>query len=242
DPGPMDTAHEAAILAALPDGGHVTAILVTHAHLDHSALAPALAARLEAPVMAMGTAAVRDPTLGGGEGVDWAFKPDRQISDGDVIAGDGWHLTALHTPGHKSDHMAFVWGEGRAIFTGDHVMGWSTSFVSPPDGDMAAYMASLERLEAKPEAVYLPGHGDPVPDGPARVRALRAHRQAREAAILAALSEPLTLEALTAVVYADTDPSLHGAASRNLLGHLLQLIDAGLVDAPAATGPYRRRQ
>jgi glyoxylase-like metal-dependent hydrolase (beta-lactamase superfamily II) len=232
----------------------VAQILVTHAHADHSALAPRLAAATGAPVLGFGppqagrsarlAAIAAAGGLGGGEGVDAGFRPDRTIGEGAVVEGEGWRLVALHTPGHFAGHLCFAWGD--LLFTGDHVMGWAPSLVSPPDGDMAAYMASLERLAGGGWSQLLPGHGDPVADPAARIAALVAHRRGREAAILAALpaaAPGLDLAGLVAQVYADVPPALHPAAARNALAHLIDLADRGLAAAdprPGAAARYRR--
>lgn len=235
DPGPAVPAHLDAILAALAPGERVSHILVTHSHVDHSPLARPLAQATGAPVLAYGdSTAGRRPDLaqltglGGGEGIDTDFTPDHCLIDGACIAGGDWRITALHSPGHMGNHMCFAWGE--ALFTGDHVMGWASSMVSPPDGDLAAFMASLDRLAARPERILYPGHGAPVTDGPARIRALATHRRARRAQILAALAHaPTTPEALTRAIYADVSPDLLGAAQRNVLAHLIELADENRV-------------
>lgn len=231
DPGPDLPAHRDALLAALA-GRKVAAILVTHAHLDHSGLAPEMAARTGAPVLAAGRATEgRSPSMevlaasglaGGGEGLDLAFVPDRRIGDGEVIAGSGWQIETIATPGHLATHMAFALGP--VVFTGDHVMGWSTTIVSPPDGDMGAYMASLDRLSRQAARVYLPGHGAPITDPAARVAELVRHRRGREAAILARLGDqPQDAASLARAIYTDIAPSLLPAATRNVLAHLIDL-------------------
>jgi glyoxylase-like metal-dependent hydrolase (beta-lactamase superfamily II) len=233
-------AHLAAILAALAEGEVVSHILVTHAHADHSALARDLSAATGAPVLGFGPAlAGRNAVMqrlameglaGGGEGVDAGFVPDWMLTDGEVVAGDGWQLQAIHTPGHFAGHLAYAWGD--RLFSGDLVMGWSTSLVSPPDGDMGDYMASLARLSSREWRLFYPGHGDAVTDPAGRLADLAAHRRVREAAILAALSEgPLDLPLLTARVYADTPAALHLAAARNAFAHLIDLATRGCVTA-----------
>jgi hydroxyacylglutathione hydrolase len=241
DPGPNDPRHLAALLAALEPGEAVSHILVTHAHADHSALARPLAQATGAPVLAFGgvmRAASAD--MDGGEGIDRRFAPDRHLADGEVVTGDDWALQVLHTPGHLHDHISLAWGD--LCFTGDHVMGWSTSLVSPPEGDMGAYMASLERLAALPWRRFYPGHGDAVDDPAARLAELAAHRRRREAQILACLrTGPQTPATLTAAVYHDTPPHLLAAAKRNVLAHLLDLTSRKLVVAspgPALSASY----
>lgn len=250
DPGPALPAHLAAILAALGPAP-LAAILVSHAHLDHSALAPALARATGAPVLAFGAAtAGRSATMrrlaesglsGGGEGVDADFVPDRCLQDGETLALAGLAIEVIHTPGHMGGHLSFALGE--IAFTADHAMGWATSLVSPPDGDMAAYMASLGRLAARPWSMLLPGHGDAVDDPAARLAWLCDHRRDREAAIRAELSRaPQTPAELTRRIYTDTPETLLPAATRNILAHLIDLHERKLVitDTPfAATTRYR---
>ncbi|GAA0292566.1 MBL fold metallo-hydrolase [Rhodovulum strictum] len=236
DPGPADPAHLAALLAVLDPGETIGHILVTHSHLDHSALARPLARATGAPVLAFGDSAAGQRTdlaalsgLGGGEGVDAGFVPDIRLGHGDRIAGDGWQIEALHTPGHMGNHLCLAWED--ALFTGDHVMGWASSMVSPPDGDLAAFMASLDLLAGRPERVLFPGHGAPVADGPARIAELTAHRQMRAARISEALAAgPATAQALARAVYTDTPPALLPAATRNVLAHLIEMADKSLAE------------
>lgn len=241
DPGPLHAAHLDAIVAAVA-GRPVRAILVTHAHVDHSEAAPALAARLgHPPVLAFGAFdAGRSETMAeletpaGGEGVDRAFRPDAMLADGDAVAGSGWTLRAHHTPGHMANHLSFEWPQARAVFTGDTVMGWASTMISPPDGDLGQFMTSLKRLEAIDADVFHPGHGGPVCDPAARCRVLRAHRLARNAAIHSALPTAPTVPALVAAIYADTPAQLHAAAARNVFAHLIHLAAAGRVRASPA--------
>lgn len=250
DPGPALPAHLEAILATLEPGEAIAAILVTHPHRDHSELAPALSARSGAPVMGFGQAGsgrsplmtrlLQDGLTGGGEGADAAFVPDRCLMDGEAVTGGDWELTALHTPGHMGEHLCFAAGE--TLFSGDHVMGWSTSLVSPPDGDMGAYMASLERLRAGRWSRFLPGHGEAIETPAERMAELASHRRQRETQILAALGQgPATPAELAMRVYAGTPASLLPAATRNTLAHLIDLVERnriGTDGAPLGTARF----
>ncbi len=234
DPGPADKDHLKAILAALAAGERVSHILVTHAHLDHSPLARVLSDSTGAPVLAFGDArAGRSPlmeelarqgNLDGGEGVDSGFSADIALADGQEVSGPDWQLRALHTPGHFGNHMSFQWGD--TVFCGDHVMGWASSLVSPPDGDMGAYMMSLDRLATTGVKRLHSGHGAPIEDAQARIAELIAHRRAREEAIRAALGDgPADASTLAARIYTDTPPGLMRAAARNVLAHLIDLAE-----------------
>ena len=243
DPGPPIRVHLDAIEAAV-SGRPVRAILVTHSHLDHSPGARPLADLLGARVLAFGpSGAGRSmamaglPGIGGGEGVDAGFAPDATLADGETVGGEGWTLRALHTPGHMGNHLSFEWIERRAVFTGDVVMGWASTMISPPDGDLGQFMASLDRLEALDARTFHPGHGAAVDAPAARCRALRDHRRGREAAILAALPEAPTIPALVARLYADTPPALHAAAARNVLAHLVELWRTDRVEATPSPAP-----
>ena len=243
DPGPADPAHLAALLGALAPGEKVTHILVTHAHLDHSPLARSLAKATGAPVLAFGDARsgrsvlmehlAETGGLDGGEGVDVGFAPDETVADGGTISGPGWTITAWHTPGHFGNHLCFQWGD--AIFSGDQVMGWASSVVSPPDGDMRAYMASLDSLSAlQPRRMYS-GHGEPIPDALSRIAELSSHRREREAAIRKILSEgPMDATTLASRIYTDTPAPLMRAASRNVFAHLIDLTERNLAEPRGA--------
>jgi glyoxylase-like metal-dependent hydrolase (beta-lactamase superfamily II) len=209
DPGPDDAGHVAAILAAC--GGAVARIVLTHTHPDHVGAAAALKAATGAQVYGWGK-----PWLKG-------FTPDIAVADGDRVGA----LTAVYTPGHASDHLCFAWGAG-ALFSGDHVMSWNTSIVSPPDGDMAAYMDGLRLLLARDDLVYYCGHGAVLPEPAAMVRAMLVHRIGREAAVLAALGRaPVGTARIVDALYAELDARLKPAAERSVLAHLLKLEGEG---------------
>ena len=216
DPGPDDAAHVAALLAAIRamrEGGQLAMILLSHTHIDHVGATAALRAATGAPVAAYKSSPHPD------------FSPDIPLDDGDAVAG----FTAVYTPGHAADHLCFAWRDG-ILFSADHVMGWSTSIVSPPGGDMAAYFASLERLLGRADRVYLPGHGPALPAPHPYVRDLLAHRIAREHAIAAALENgPANTHELMTALYSKLDPMLRRAAERNVLAHLLKLESEGRV-------------
>ncbi|MEM7320074.1 MAG: MBL fold metallo-hydrolase [Pseudomonadota bacterium] len=232
DPGPLDDAHLRAILDAVEPGQHISHILVSHSHLDHSPLARVLSDRTGTRVHAYGNAeAGRSDVMrslaarglaGGGEGLDTEFEPDIVLSDGQVIENDGWRLEVIHTPGHLGNHIALAWGD--ICFTADHIMGWASSLVSPPDGDLTDFMASCARLKTREWSVFHPGHGAPVTDPAGRLDWLIAHRRTREAAILDALREtPANAHNLAARIYTDTPPALLPAAARNVFAHLVDL-------------------
>ena len=241
DPGPNLAPHLQAMLARLGQQP-LKAILITHAHLDHTALTPALVAATGARVMAFGPAtagrsarmqSLADQGVAGGEGADPGFAPDDLLRDGQTVDAAGLQIKVIHTPGHMGGHLCF--GHGDGLFSGDHVMEWSTSLISPPDGDMAAYMASLARLTTGNWARFMPGHGAPVTGPAARLAHLITHRRAREASILAALHKsPATPAGLAPLLYTDTSPDLLPAAARNILAHLIDLQDRNLV---AVHGP-----
>lgn len=245
DPGPVNQGHLEAILDALRPGERITHILTTHAHLDHTPLAGPLARATGAPVYAYGPAThgqsdvmrhlAAQGGLGGGEGMDFDFAPDHTLEHGEVIAGDGWSLTALWTPGHHCNHLSFDCDTGAGygtVFTGDHVMAWSTSIVSPPDGDLTQFMQSCEVLLSRPAHLYLPGHGPEITDPHGRLNWLVAHRRQREASILTALSDgPADAATLAGRVYNDTPAHLMPAAARNVLAHLIDLYGKNTVGA-----------
>lgn len=240
DPGPDDETHLSAIGAALGPGQRVSHILVTHAHRDHSALAPRLSRRTGAPVCAYGHAAdgrsaamqmlARAGGIDGGEGVDEAFDPDVTLADGESVRGAGWQLIALWTPGHMGNHLCFAWQD--TVFSGDLAMGWSSSLISPPDGDVADFLASCRRLAARAPRRLWPGHGAPVDAPSERLDWLVRHRLDRERQIRAALAgQPGTARAIAERVYAGLPRDLLVAATRNVLAHLVDLSARGEVDA-----------
>ena len=227
DPGPDDDAHLSRLLAAIA-GETVKHVIITHTHRDHSPLAAKLAAATGAQVVG---ARPHTPRPGAPQGLDaahdLAYAPDRVLQDGESVAFGDERLTALATPGHASNHLGFVWGD--QFFSGDHVMAWSTSIVAPPDGSMADYMASLEKLRDRTETTYWPGHGGPVRDPRRYVRGLITHRRQREAAILALLDAgPTTIAEIVDKNYSGLAPRLKGAAALSTLAHLEDLLARGL--------------
>ena len=213
DPGPALDSHFDALMAALK-GERVAVILITHTHSDHWPLAARLAEATGAPILGR-TPDGADPT---------AYGFDRAPEDGEVVAGPGWTLTALATPGHASNHVCWALGEERALFSGDHVMGWSTTVIVPPDGDMDAYLASLDRVIAGGFDVLWPTHGPPVRNPSRFVRSAKAHRLQREERVAASLEDgPTRVSEIVAALYAGIDPRLHGAAARTVAAHLLRL-------------------
>jgi len=241
DPGPEDPAHIEAILAAIGDA-RLGAIIVTHTHRDHSPGARPLAQATGAPIIGCGPHRAARPLETGeanrmeGAG-DRDHAPARELADGEIVSGEGWTLETVATPGHTANHLAFALHEEKALFSGDHVMAWSTSFVGPPDGDMAAYMRSLDKLRARDDAIYWPGHGGPVREPNRFLRALIAHRRQREAMILARITAgDGTIPQIVANVYPGLAPALIGAASLNVLAHIEDLAGRGQVRAEGEMG------
>ncbi len=223
DPGPDLPEHVDAILHATADE-RIVAILCTHTHRDHSPAARFLQGATGAPVVGCPPLTMGDDRPRAAAGFDPDYRPDRVLADGEAVTGPGWTLQALATPGHTSNHLCFALPESGALFSGDHVMGWSTTVVSPPDGDMAAYMASLDKLLARDDRIYYPAHGDPIPDPQRFVRAIAGHRRQRERQILDLLEqEAQPIPAMVKAMYRGIDPRLHGAAGRSVLAHLIDL-------------------
>jgi len=243
DPGPLDEAHLAALLSAV-EGQTVSHVLVTHTHADHAPLARPFASAVGAPVLAarppVRTIHASQPVE---EAEDETFAPDVTLSGGEAVAGDGWTLEAFATAGHASNHMAFVLVEENALFSGDHVMGWSTTVVAPPDGDMTAYMASLDAVIARGFTTLWPTHGAPITDPQPFLAAYRAHRLDREAQILVRLAAgDRTIREMTPTLYAAVDSRLWPAASLSVWAHLIALAKAGRVvadPAPTLEAAYR---
>ncbi|HEY2068999.1 MAG TPA: MBL fold metallo-hydrolase [Rhizomicrobium sp.] len=230
DPGPVMPEHLDALKRAL-DGKRVSHILVTHTHSDHSPAAAPLKEWSGAKTYAFGPhGSGLDDGVKMEEGGDRAFMPDVRVKDGDIIEGDGFAFECVYTPGHTSNHMCFALKNERALFTGDHVMGWSTTVVTPPDGDMTQYLASLRKLIARGDRILYPTHGAPIRDPKPFLQAYLDHRLDREAQILAAIADGLsTIPEMVARMYADVDKRLHPAAARSVQAHLIQLEREGRV-------------
>jgi glyoxylase-like metal-dependent hydrolase (beta-lactamase superfamily II) len=247
DPGPDNEAHAKALLDAVR-GETVTHIVVTHTHRDHSPNTGRIKQATGATVYAEGPHRASRPRYESEKhnpesGADRAFRPDVAVAHGDIVEGTGWRLEAVATPGHTANHMAFAWPEQNITFVGDHVMGWSTSIVAPPDGSMVDYMASLERLADRDEELYLSGHGPEILEGPRYVRFLIRHRKAREASILHRLAKGAAdIPTLVRAIYIGIDPRLITAAGYSVLAHLEDLVARGVVATdgdPVIGGTYR---
>ena len=247
DPGPDLPEHVDALLKAL-DGETVSHIVITHTHLDHSPAAKALKAATGAPTYGYGPhgAGKRERGVTVEAGGDMDFVPDVVVRDGDTVEGRGWRLQALHTPGHTSNHLCFRWADTNQLFSGDHVMGWSTSVISPPDGDMGDYMASLDRLLGRPEGLYWPTHGPAIRAPETFVRGFIAHRREREDQLLACLKDGVgRIDQMVPRVYADVAPALHAAAARSLYATVIHLVETGRAACdgePTVDAAYRLSQ
>jgi glyoxylase-like metal-dependent hydrolase (beta-lactamase superfamily II) len=247
DPGPLDEAHIKALLGAVR-GETVTHIFVTHTHRDHSPAVPAIKAATGALVLAEGPhRAARPLNVGEAPRLDASndtdFRPDRALADGEVVTGKGFTIEAVTTPGHTANHMAFAFKEANLLFSGDHVMAWSTPVVAPPDGAMSDYMASLQKLARRSEAIYLPGHGGVVREAPSFVQHYIRHRQGREASILHRLAKSeADIPTIVRAIYIGLDPRLLKAAGLSVLAHLEDLVTRGVVKTdgqPSIEGRYR---
>ena len=247
DPGPDNPAHIAALLEAVRNET-VTHIFVTHTHRDHSPAVPAIKHATGATVCAEGPHRAARPLFIGEQrrldhSGDMDFRPDVALKDGEVVRGDGWTIEAVTTPGHTANHMVYAFKENNVLFAGDHVMGWATSIVAPPDGAMSDYMASLAKLAKRKEAIYFPGHGPAIKDAGRFVNYYILHRKAREASILHRLGKGATdIPTIVRAIYIGIDPRLTGAAGLSVLAHMEDLVTRGLVATdgpPAIDGVYR---
>lgn len=244
DPGPDDSGNIAKLANALR-GETVSHILITHTHRDHSPAAKRLAQITGAKIIGCDVYKPRPSSVEKGLDAshDQDYAPDHVMADGEILAGKNWTLEALATPGHASNHLCFAWREADTLFSGDHVMAWSTSIVAPPDGSMADYMQSLERLRARGERIYWPGHGGPVRDPQRFVRGLANHRRQREAAIVKRLAAgDRTIQEIVPILYAGVPQTLHGAAALSVFAHIEDLLNRGIIvtDEPRSlTARYR---
>jgi glyoxylase-like metal-dependent hydrolase (beta-lactamase superfamily II) len=247
DPGPAIDSHIEALLAAIASE-RLRYILVTHTHRDHSPAARSLQQRTGAVVAGCAAYAPPPDLAVTGPGLDAShdrgYAPDRVLADGETIAFGGLTIETVATPGHTTNHLCFALRETRALFTGDHVMGWATTVIAPPDGSMGEYLASMEKLRARDDLVYWPAHGGPVLEPQRYVRALAHHRRQREHAILQRLEAgDETIPAMVARIYEGTDARLHGAAALSVFAHLEDLVERGLVRCdgpPTLRGRYLR--
>jgi glyoxylase-like metal-dependent hydrolase (beta-lactamase superfamily II) len=236
DPGPEDEAHFQALIEAI-GGRPVSHVFVSHTHTDHSPLAARLSQATGAIVAAEGPHRAARPLRIGeinplDASTDVGFVPDLVLGDDQLVEGDGWAIRAIHTPGHTANHAAFALEGTGILFSADHVMAWATSIVAPPDGAMSDYMALLERLLARDDRLFLPGHGGPVTSPAAFMRGLRSHRRMRERAILERLrTGDRTIPEMVAAIYRDVDPRLFGAAGLSVLAHMEDLVARGVASA-----------
>ena len=229
DPGPAIEAHVAAILAGL-GSERITAIVCTHTHRDHSPATRPLKVATGAPIVGCASLDIADEGPRADDAFDAEYRPDRVLADGEKVVGPGWTLEAVATPGHTSNHLCFALAEDKALFSGDHVMGWSTTVVAPPDGDMTDYMASLDRLRGRDDRIYYPAHGPAVEDPQVHLARLIDHRRGRERQILGELDRGEgRVPAMVERLYRDVDARLHPAAQRSVLAHLIDLQARGRV-------------
>jgi glyoxylase-like metal-dependent hydrolase (beta-lactamase superfamily II) len=247
DPGPDLPGHVAALLNAVR-GETVTHIVVSHTHRDHSPASRAIKAATGAPIVGCSPHRSARPLAEGEVNTleasgDTEHRPDLELTEGDAIEGPGWRLEAVETPGHMANHLAFALPQERALFSADHVMAWSTSIVAPPDGSMSDFMASLEKLRGRDEAIYWPGHGGPVKEPARFVRALAHHRRQRETSILNRLAAgDRRIEHIVPAIYQGLKPALLGAAGLSVFAHLEDLVSRGVVASdgpPTLTAEYR---
>ena len=229
DPGPNIPEHVAAVLETVR-GETVTDIVITHTHIDHSPATPHVKAATQATTWGFGPHGTTHTGEQVEEGADYDFVPDRELRDNMLVEGNGWTLEALHTPGHTSNHICLALKEENIMFSGDHVMGWSTSVISPPDGDMGSYLQSLEKLLARQEIRYWPTHGPAIESPQEFVQAFISHRRKREEDIKSCLHAGMTkIPDIVEQLYKSTDPKLYGAAGRSVLAHLIHMAETGRV-------------
>lgn len=239
DPGPMEEEHMAALMEAVGDA-RIAAILCTHTHRDHSPAAAPLSALTGAPVIGCAPLTLEDDGPRSDAPFDETYRPDRVLADGESVSGPGWTLTAIATPGHTSNHLCFALEESGALFSGDHVMAWSTSVIAPPDGDMAAYMESLQKLHDRDDRIYYPAHGQPAEKPRQLVRGMIGHRRQRENQIVKLLGEGIgTIRELVPRMYKGVDQRLWPAAGRSVLAHLIDLERKGRVRSSGAPQEMR---
>ncbi len=240
DPGPALPGHLNNILTSLNTGEKVEAIFVTHSHRDHSELSQPLAQATGAPILAFGDSnagrsafmkkLATQGNAGGGEGVDRDFRPNEPLSHQQTVNGTNWSITALWTPGHFGNHMCYAWND--VLFTGDHIMGWASSLISPPDGDLSAFMTSAEQIAIRSDRVFFPGHGAPIATPKMRTRWLIEHRKSREAEVMSVFKNgPATISHIADCIYPDLPPLLVPAAKRNIFAHLIVLVQNSRVIA-----------
>jgi glyoxylase-like metal-dependent hydrolase (beta-lactamase superfamily II) len=241
DPGPDLAEHRSALLSCL-EGERVSHILITHTHEDHCAGARAFQACVDAPTYGFGPHP-SDESQPVEAGADMAFAPDHRLAEGDSVTGPGWRIEVLHTPGHLSNHLCFALAEERVLFTGDHVMGWSTSVIAPPNGHMGAYLHNLRRLMERSDRRYYPTHGAPIDQPQAYVAALLEHRLQREAAILACLrAGQARIADIVEALYRDVPRHLHPAAAQSVAAHLIHLAEEGVIDPALIDGVLAAKQ
>lgn len=230
DPGPDHPSHLEALLRVIA-GRPLKAIICTHTHRDHSPASRPLQQATGAPILGCAPLVLDDDGPRADAAFDSEYVPDAVLSEGEAVQGEEWRLEAVATPGHTSNHLCFGLPEEKALFTGDHVMGWSTSVISPPDGDMAAYMASMQKLLSRDDVIYYPAHGESVENPQRWVRSMMGHRKHREGQIMRHLRghEGASIPEMVEKMYKGIDPRLHGAAGRSVLAHLLDLEARNLV-------------
>lgn len=245
DPGPDIPSHIDAIVASLGDE-QISHILITHNHKDHSPAAKPLAAKCGAKIYGLDVSDQQHADVDAEEGIDKNYAPDILLKDGEIINGANWTIEVIHTPGHLSNHICFAYHEEQSLFTGDHVMGWSTTIISPPDGNMAEYLASLEILRLRDDKIYYPTHGRPIENPKQFVTQLIGHRLRRDKEIIKAIAGGAhTIDEIVGIIYAMIDRKLYLAASRTIFAHLIRLVELGKVKCdgkPSESSKYQLPQ